>query len=88
MYAQRLPNVDLAVISLDPEMTFDQVEWSYLFKALQKCNIGDGVINWIQLLYRNPCGVGEYSLTNHCRPDLTFTEGQGRVVRCRLCSSL
>ena len=45
------------LLMLDFEKAFDTVEWPFLFKTLEKFNFGPQFINWIKLLYQNPCTV-------------------------------
>ncbi len=54
-HAQNTHIDDLVIVSLDAEKAFDQLEWSYLFVALRKFEIGDNFERWIRILYHKPC---------------------------------
>ena len=47
-------NSDGILLFLDFEKAFDSVEWNFLYKVLQKFNIGNTFIKWIKILYTNP----------------------------------
>ena len=42
------------LLCLDFEKAFDSLEWSFLFKVLEKFNFGETFINWIKVLYNKP----------------------------------
>ena len=41
------------LLFIDFEKAFDTIEWSFLKKALEKFNFGQGFLRWIQILYNN-----------------------------------
>ena len=45
---------ELAVISLDAEKAFDQVEWPYLFNIMEKFQLGDRFCKWVRIYIRIP----------------------------------
>lgn len=51
--ASRHSKEDLLVLSSDAEKLFDQVEWTYLFAALNIFETGNRLISWMKLLYNN-----------------------------------
>lgn len=54
LYTDRKIHNDLAILTLDAEKAFDQIEWEYLFEVLKRLNLGERFIKWIRLLYTNP----------------------------------
>lgn len=42
------------LLFIDFEKAFDSIEWKFIWKALKRYNIGDYLINLIQILYTNP----------------------------------
>lgn len=80
MYSSRALAQDFAILSLDAEKVFDQIEWPYLFAVLKKFNLGDHFISWIKLLYSSPCARILTNQTISSRFELH--RGTRQVVRC------
>lgn len=72
-----------AILFLDDEKAFDQVEWEYLFKVLAKYGLGDPFISWVRLAYLNPTAS---IITNQQNSSPILLEGAlCRGVPCHLC---
>ena len=50
IYQKQYP---IAMISLDQEKAFDQLDWSFLDKVMERMNFGKSFRNWVKLLYRD-----------------------------------
>lgn len=84
IYSHNAHADDLVIVSLDAEKAFDQLEWSYLFKALRKFDIGDSFEKWIKILYFKPSAR---ILTNKMLSS-TFQLHRGSRQGCALCPLL
>lgn len=51
LYANHEKDSKVAIISLDAQKAFDQIEWSYMFEALTRFGYGDSFIAWVKILY-------------------------------------
>lgn len=47
-----------AILSLDAQKAFDQVEWPYVFQSLYRFGFGEAFISWVKLIYASPtCSI-------------------------------
>ena len=44
-------DTSVALVSLDQEKAFDQVDWSFMIRVLEAINFGLSFHSWVQLLY-------------------------------------
>lgn len=55
MYNKYRKSTKQAIICLDAEKAFDQVEWKYLYKVLEKFGLErDNFVSWVRLSYKMP----------------------------------
>lgn len=57
MYSVGSQRSRAAIISLDAEKAFDQIEWRYLYSVLDKFGFGKKFCTYIEMLYANPKSV-------------------------------
>lgn len=54
-------------LSLNTQKAFDQLEWPYLFRVLEKCGFDSNFVNLIKLLYRSPkARIAVNEITSDC----------------------
>lgn len=71
---------EIIILSLDPQKAFDRVNWSFLFKTLQKF----GFINWIKTLTTSPTAT----FTTNALTSQQFMLHKGTRQECPLSLSL
>lgn len=47
-------NIPMKILSIDQEKAFDRVNHQFLFKVLDRCNLGNFFTKWIHILYSKP----------------------------------
>ena len=54
MYHDYRKDQKVAVLCLDAEKAFDQIEWAYMWRVLEEFGFGDRFVSWIKILYAHP----------------------------------
>ena len=54
MYTKFSKDSKIAVLALDAQKAFDQVEWSYLLSAIKEFGLGENFASWVKMLYARP----------------------------------
>lgn len=54
LYSKQDSASNVAILSLDAEKAFDQVEWSYIIAVLQAFDLGESFSCWVKMLYAKP----------------------------------
>jgi len=54
LYKERGKEASGAIISLDAQKAFDQIEWPFMLKALEHFGAGSRFIKWVKILYLCP----------------------------------
>ncbi len=80
IYTLKVKSIDGLVLPLDAEKAFDRIEWSYLFFVLDKFGLGENFVQWIRVLYTDPCSA---LLTNGFRSNY-FPMHRGTRQGCPL----
>ncbi len=48
-----MKNIPRIILLIDFEQAFDSVNWNFLFKTLEKINIGNNFINYVKTMFNN-----------------------------------
>lgn len=54
LYSKHDSASNVAILSLDAEKAFDQIEWNYLTAVLQEFDLGESFSCWVKMLYAKP----------------------------------
>ena len=69
--------IPMKILSIDQEKAFDRVNHQYLFKVIEKCNVGNFFTQWIKILYSNPTSsvIVNNSLTKRIKLERSVRQG-------------
>jgi len=51
LYSKHDSLSNVAILSLDAEKAFDQIEWNYIISVLQEFDLGESFSLWVKMLY-------------------------------------
>lgn len=54
IYSVHGENTQAAILSLDAQKAFDQIEWPYMLKTLKQFGFGESFIEWVKMIYLKP----------------------------------
>lgn len=54
LYSHHKEDTQAAIISLDAQKAFDQIEWPYMFETLKRFGFGENFIEWVKIIYSHP----------------------------------
>lgn len=80
LYSKYDSHLNVAILSVDAEKAFDQIEWNYITSVLQEFDLGESFSLWVKMLYAKPRAS---VLTNFDRSS-QFTLHRGTRQGCPL----
>ncbi len=54
LYSRYDSRQNVAILSIDAEKAFDQIEWNYITSVLQEFDLGESFSLWVKMLYAKP----------------------------------
>ncbi len=54
LYSKYDSRQNVAILSIDAEKAFDQIEWNYITSVLQEFDLGESFSLWVKMLYAKP----------------------------------
>lgn len=69
MYSKYDNDSNIAVLALDAQKAFDQVEWRYILAVLGEFGLGDNFTSWVNVLYTSPMAA----VITNCDKSSSFT---------------
>uniref|UniRef100_A0A8D0AP61 Reverse transcriptase domain-containing protein n=1 Tax=Sander lucioperca TaxID=283035 RepID=A0A8D0AP61_SANLU len=54
MYSRYDKDSKIAILALDAQKAFDQIEWRYVLTVIKEFGLGDGFASWVEMLYAAP----------------------------------
>ena len=54
MYSRHDKDSKIAILALDAQKAFDQIEWRYILAVIKEFGLGDGFASWVEMLHAAP----------------------------------
>ena len=72
-FAKERRNFNAAILKIDLQKAFDNVQHNFMFKMLKKFQVPDPLIQWIKILYQNPTST--ISVNGALTPSILIKKG-------------
>lgn len=80
LYTRFESKASVAILALDAEKVFDQIEWDYILAVIREFDMGDAFASWVKLLYLHPSA----SVLNNFNKSSQFQLHRGTRQGCPL----
>ena len=54
MYSKHDKDSKVAILALDAQKAFDQVEWNYILTVINEFGLGKSFVSWVEIIYACP----------------------------------